>query len=126
MIGPGESKWSYQELDIPLTAINMLLVRITVAKILERVREILQSVPLRPDEKGWNCVGWVKEALEMLGEDDKALGTRAILWETVRDTAPSYCDGKKEAHRFDGKAQPPVDTTWAPTFSLTSGKEVIP
>jgi hypothetical protein len=40
---------------------------------------------------GWNCVGWVKDALELLKADPRALVTSVIEWEIVRDAAMAYC-----------------------------------
>lgn len=58
VLGAGSTRWIYEDVEIPLMATNMLLVCITIAKIqnLEWVCEILQAVPMKPDEDGWNCV----------------------------------------------------------------------
>ncbi|KAJ5189668.1 hypothetical protein N7491_008287 [Penicillium cf. griseofulvum] len=50
----------------------------------------------------WNCVFWVKEALEVIKVDPKALGTSVVGWERVRNEAMAYCQRKKDQHRFDG------------------------
>lgn len=130
ILGPSNSQWVFEEIDIPLRAANMLLVRIAIAKIvkLDRVHEILRSIPIRQGEVGWNCVGWVKEALQLLDVDGEApLGTRVVEWVKVRDAAMSYCNTKKAAHRFDGKAEGAAfDNERPPTFDLMANKETVP
>ena len=60
----------------------MLLIRIVVGKVVDgnRLVEILRNTPIRQGQPGWNCVLWVKEALEMLKVDTKALGTSVVEW----------------------------------------------
>jgi hypothetical protein len=55
-------------------------------------------------QPGWNCVFWVKEALEMLKADPKALGTSVVEWEKVRSEAMGYCQRKKDQHRLMARA----------------------
>ena len=73
----GGSEWYFQGLECSLIATSMLLVRIMIGKVTEgnRVVEILHNTPIRIGQPEWNCVSWVKEALEMLNADGKALGT---------------------------------------------------
>ncbi|KAH0839356.1 hypothetical protein J3R83DRAFT_39 [Lanmaoa asiatica] len=122
----GHSEYFFAEAEVHLKAIQMLLVRVTIAKVKNRDRlaDILRKVPIRQGTPGWNCVGWVKEALELLGDDDEALGTNVIEWEKVRNAAMSYCQRKKDDHRFDGKGN--FDTENAATYDLMEDKEVIP
>jgi hypothetical protein len=130
ILGPSNSQWVFEEIDVSHRATNMLLVRIAIAKIVkvERVREILRATPIRQGETGWNCVGWVKEALQLLDTDGEVpLGTRVIEWVKVRDAAMSYCNAKKAAHRFDGKAEGAAfDIERPPTFDLTTNRETVP
>ncbi|KAL3408143.1 hypothetical protein V8F44DRAFT_504610, partial [Aspergillus fumigatus] len=49
----------------------------------------------------WNCVFWVKEALETLKVNPKALGTSIIKWEKVRSAAMDYCQWKKDQSADD-------------------------
>lgn len=91
---------------------------------MERLLQIIRSIPVRPDEPGWNCVWWVKEALQALKADGKTLGTSVVDWETVRDVAMRYVQKKKDEHRFDGKGN--FDMQKAATFDLIEGKETIP
>ena len=71
---------------------NMQLVRVLVAKVkdLKRIERILRAIPIRQDVRGWNCVDWMREALEALSNDGKALGTAVTNWQTVRDACMNY------------------------------------
>ncbi|KAG9313922.1 hypothetical protein JVU11DRAFT_4694 [Chiua virens] len=128
LIGPQDSQWYFEELDIPFHATNMLLVRIAIAKIedLDRLCHILRAVPIRQGTAGWNCIAWVQEGLALLDEDEKALGTRVIEWANVRNTAITYCNTKKAQHRFDGKGEGDFDIRKPPTFDLITNQEIIP
>lgn len=122
----GGSEWSFEELDCPLYPTNMLLVRIMIGKVKERSRlaVILRNTPIRQDQPGWNCVLWIKEALERVKEDGKALGTSVLEWEKVRDGAMKYCQIKREEHRFDSQGN--FDMRLAATYDLIEQKETIP
>ncbi|KAF5868237.1 uncharacterized protein Bfra_007434 [Botrytis fragariae] len=69
------------------------------------------SIPLRATQ------------LLLLQNDGKTLGTAVIEWATVRDAAMSYCQRKKDEHRFDGVVE--WETDKAATFNLIDGKQVI-
>lgn len=76
----GGSEWRFEERESPLAPTSMLLVRVMVGKVADgnQLVESLRNTPIRQDQPGWNCVAWVKEALEMLKADTKALGTSVI------------------------------------------------
>lgn len=120
------SEWIFEESENALDSSNMILVRILVGKVVDghRVVEILRSTPIRQAEPGWNCVGWVQEALQRLRADGTALGRSSIVeWVVVRDEAMRYCQRKEEEHRFDGKGG--FDMTVIPTYDLIQEKEVV-
>ncbi|OHE90607.1 hypothetical protein CORC01_14091 [Colletotrichum orchidophilum] len=121
-----QSVWQYEELDIPMVPTSMLLVRIMVGKVknMNRLRSIFQRTPVRPDIEGWNCVGWVKEALLTAMQDGRALGTSAGGWQEVRDTAMFYVESKKEVHRFDGTIY--YDPAQVATWDMLEGTELMP
>lgn len=111
-----------------MTVTNMLLIRITIAKILDmdRTLDILRHIPLRPEIYGWDCRSWVQEAIETLDSDGDALGIRVMDWDKVSQKAVSYCDEKKAANRFCGEDN--LYSKYPPTFDFTvcqDGKEVI-
>ena len=104
----------------------MLLVRIMIGKVVDRGRlaGILRKTPLRQGTGGWNCVLWIKEALEKIQADGKALGSSVTAWEKVRVGAMVFCENKKAQHRFDGKGN--FDMTKIATYDLMESKEIIP
>lgn len=81
------------------------------------------SFPIRQGEEACNCVLWVKEALDNLERSKDVIGTCVLDWESVREAALSYCQKKKDQHRFDGKGK--FDTSQVPTYDLIQGKETI-
>lgn len=81
-----------------------------------RLVEILRNTPIRQVEQGWNCVSWVKQALERVKVDSKALGTSVVEWQNVRSTAMGYFQRKKSQHRFDGQGD--FDMRKVPTYDL--------
>lgn len=77
---------------------SAILVPITVGKVkdMKRLMSILHQIPIRTEVKGWNCVAWVKEALETALRDKKTLGTTDNMhWNKIRDTAMWYVEEKK-------------------------------
>lgn len=121
----GGSEWYYEERQCRLRPTTMQLVRIMVGKVTNgnRLAEILRNTPIQQDQPGWNCVSWVKKALETLGTDPKALGTSVVEWDKVRDAAMDYCQRKKDQHRFDSQGN--FDASVVPTYDLMEGKEII-
>ena len=67
---------------------------------------------------------WVKEVLETLQGDGKILGTCVVGWVKIRDAAMTYCQRRKDEHRFDGKGD--FDMTKAATYDLLEEKETVP
>lgn len=86
--------------------------------------ETVRGTPIVQSDPNWNCVTWVKDALETLQVDGRALGTSQLDWKTVRDAAMGYCQEKRVQHRFDGSGT--FDIRKAPTYSLLEGRETIP
>lgn len=103
---------------------NKLLVRILVGKVKNkgRLETLFQSTPIRSNVDGWNCVEWVKEALESAGQDREALGTSITRWQSVRDTAMWYVESKHKAGRFGEH----YNAKEAPTWDMLGGSELIP
>jgi hypothetical protein len=89
----------------------------------DRLRQLLRQIPIRQGEEGWNCVLWVKEALSNLERSKGVIGTCVLDWDAVRGAALSYCQQKKDQHRFDGRGN--FDTSQVPTFDLIQGEETI-
>ncbi|KAB5575995.1 hypothetical protein GE09DRAFT_611771 [Coniochaeta sp. 2T2.1] len=120
------SHWEYENRSISMLPTAMILVRVVVGKIEDNARliSIMESVPVRGNQPGWNCVEWLKEALELLGKDKKALGTSVTDWKTVRDGCMQYVQTKAAQHRFDGQAPGKFDDSKVATYDLLERKEI--
>ncbi|KAI4853172.1 hypothetical protein E4T44_01006 [Aureobasidium sp. EXF-8845] len=122
----GNSEWEFEEAPTTMLPARMIMVRILIAKIesREKLAEILKQIPIRQGQQGWNCVGWIKEALSKLQESTNVTGRSVLEWGVVRNAAMSYCQKKKDQHRFDGEGK--FDTTRVATFDLIQGGETVP
>ncbi|KIW76986.1 hypothetical protein Z517_09430 [Fonsecaea pedrosoi CBS 271.37] len=106
--------WEFEKGTVPLRPTNMLLVRVLIGKVddLSRLDAILCRTPVKDGAKDWNCVAWLKDALELVGKDKAALGTSVIPWDTVRKAAMEYCNQKR---RPDGSLHSMIQGRFQPT-----------
>jgi hypothetical protein len=120
------SSWEFEEAATTMMPSRMIMVRILIAKIesRDRLAALLRRIPIRQGQQGWNCVAWIKEALEQLQVSRDVVGRSVVEWEVVRSAAMEYCQRKRDEHRFDGKGS--FDTMRVATFDLIQGKETIP
>ncbi|KAI9816366.1 MAG: hypothetical protein M1832_005123 [Thelocarpon impressellum] len=118
-------EWYYDEMEISLLASQMILVRVMIGKVIDMHRLVgtLRNVPVVQNDPRWNCVEWVRNALEALRADGHALGTSQLDWNRVRDAAMRYCQQKKDQHRFDGMGA--FNSSEAATYDLLEGRETI-
>ncbi|POS73721.1 hypothetical protein DHEL01_v207890 [Diaporthe helianthi] len=130
--GSTQSRWVFEEREIGMNPTAMILVRVIIGKVvsLERVASVLRNVPVNGGQPGWNCISWLRDALEMLRADGKALsGSRssaAAAWEEDREAALGYVRRKEREHRFDGKAAPGwFDMSRVATYDFLRGEEVV-
>ncbi|KAG7114480.1 hypothetical protein HYQ46_011770 [Verticillium longisporum] len=110
-----------------MMATSMLLVRIMIGKVKDRniLESLLKNTPIQHGVDGWNCVVWVKEALEKALSDKKVLGSpKNINWDGIRDTAMRYVEQKKAEHRFDGQGS--FDQSKVATWDMIDGVERSP
>lgn len=123
--GQPRSAWVFERVSITMAPTMMLLIRVLIAKVAskKRLESVLDSTAIKGGQPGWNCVWWVREALEGLSRDGRALGASVTSWESVRNTAMRYVEAKKAQHRFDGKGG--HDMTQAATWDLLEDKELI-
>lgn len=126
MTESGRWEWYFEERTGGVEANGMLLVRVMIAKIAKREQlvNILRSVPVKQDEAGWNCVAWVKEALEKVCADREVLGTNRTDWADLRKTAMWYIEKKKSEHRFDGQGD--FDMRVVATYDSIDRKDSVP
>ncbi|KAH0370273.1 hypothetical protein KCU65_g2695, partial [Aureobasidium melanogenum] len=121
----GRSAWVFEDKSTTMAPMQMILIRVMIGKVeyTDRLAQLLRRIPIRQKQQGWNCVLWIKEALSELQAATDVMGTSVLEWEAVRNTAISYCQQKRDEHRFDGTVK--VDTSQIPTFDLIQGKETI-
>lgn len=122
-------EWMCEARTIITGATASSLTRLCIAKIVdaERLREVLASVPVRPEVPGWTCKAWVKEALETLKplqEAGDVLGKAVLDWETVHDAAITYTKRKTEEGRFS--RQGAWDLTTVATWDQLTNREIMP
>ena len=122
----GERFWYYAWNRIPLNSTAHLLVRIMVGKIVDekRLLDVLSKVPIVHEDWSWNCVIWVKHALEALQADGRAVGTAVLDWNVVRDKALAYHREKLAQGRL--KEVGMLNRAPSPTYDLLRGEETIP
>ncbi|OJZ90772.1 hypothetical protein ASPFODRAFT_41214 [Aspergillus luchuensis CBS 106.47] len=97
-------KWTFEERSTALD--TMVLARVLIGKVVDRERlvEILRGVPVGGEEEeegeeGWNCVSWVRGAVEAIKRDEddgnEVLGKGSVLeWRVVRDAAMGFAGRK--------------------------------
>lgn len=116
--------WEYQEVKVTMAPTPRLRIRVMIRKIndKQRLMSVLRNTPVRGEGSGWNCVEWLKEALEFVERDDVALRTSVTDWKTVRDAAMWYVEYKHGQGRFDECDGPKR----APTWDIVERRELIP
>ncbi|KAJ9609302.1 hypothetical protein H2204_015561 [Knufia peltigerae] len=121
-VGSDGVHWEFEKRSVSLRPTSMLLVRVLIGKVDDSARldAILRQTPVRDGLDGWNCVAWLKEALELVSKDKKAVGTSVLVWNTVRKTALDYCNQKKADGRFSSARYNPEKV---PTYDLLEHKE---
>lgn len=117
-------QWLYEKKEVSLAPADMLLVRVMIGKVEDkhRLESVLGRVPIRGGTPGWNCVGWIQEALQELERDGKALGTSVTAWQSVRDIAMWYCGHKRSENRFTAQKYNPQK---CPIYDIIEGKETV-
>ncbi|KAG9660229.1 hypothetical protein KCU64_g3329, partial [Aureobasidium melanogenum] len=125
MTQEGKPAWFFEEKPTSMPPMQMILIRVMIGKVEypDRLAQLLQQIPIRQEQQGWNCVLWIKEALSEVQTSANIMGTNVLEWEAVRNAAMSYCQQKKDEHSFDGTMK--VDDTRVPTFDLIQGTETI-
>ncbi|KAF2222573.1 hypothetical protein BDZ85DRAFT_313592 [Elsinoe ampelina] len=73
------------------------LVAVLVAKIEDEARldAILCGVPVVQNDPNWRCRAWVRDAVNAIAADGRAVGTSELVWAEVEDTAKAFV-GRKD------------------------------
>lgn len=102
-----------------------MLVRVVVGRVadMDRLKSLIRQVPvpMHPEDPNWNCVIWVKEALEAVIDDGKALSTSVDSWDKARDEVMWYVEEK-----MDKRGQVSGVKQKVSTWDMLDGKELIP
>ncbi|KYG46425.1 hypothetical protein M433DRAFT_65174 [Acidomyces richmondensis BFW] len=123
-------KWVYEEQEVPMIALNMLLVRVQIGKVdgfdREHLAAKLRRVGVKQDD-AFSCAVWLRLALQTLRDDERLVGVGRFDWEVVRDTALRYCESKTKAQRFDPSyGLGGSDLRTIPTFDIIRWEEIVP
>lgn len=127
-MGQISSKWFFDDSECTFLPADMILVRVRIGKVAnkESLLATIRGTPVKQGTAGWNCIAWVKEALERVQSDGRALSKHLADWETIRTEAMQYVEKKKAQHRFDGKAHVGAfDKDVVPTWDMMKKKETM-
>jgi hypothetical protein len=81
-INPSQTHWIYEEIHVSSRGTPKLLSQTYIGDVVEteRLFEILRDAPVK-QEMGWNCVSWVRGAMEMVWADEVLEGGKRDAWE---------------------------------------------
>lgn len=128
-ITDGQVCWAFEQQECRILASIRLLARIRIAKVkdMDRLGTILHDVPVTPEVQGWNCVHWIRDALQRLAEDDGVLGGKSVLqWEIVRDHSMRFVQQVVESQRLGSMQPGDIDPSAKATLDLLDGGEFMP
>jgi hypothetical protein len=82
---PDQTHWIYEEIHVSARGTPKLLTQTYIGDVIEQERllEILRDAPVK-QEKGWNCVSWVRRAMEMIWAEGILEGGRQDRWEALK------------------------------------------
>jgi len=66
--GPAETAWIYEEINVDASGTPKLLAQILIGDIIdtESLLELIRDLPFVRETEGWNCVGWLKSAVDAI------------------------------------------------------------
>ncbi|KAE9372651.1 hypothetical protein N431DRAFT_439717 [Stipitochalara longipes BDJ] len=95
-INPDETHWIYEEIHVSAHGTPKLLSQTYIGDVAddERLFEILRDAPIK-QENGWNCVSWIKSAMDSIWEEDGLLeGVGDNGWEALKSRALIEADSE--------------------------------
>ena len=117
--GKVHTPWAYESTLIKLTTEPRLLVRVLLGKVHNesKLRDAFSQVPVVQRDKKFNCVEWVRLALQAVAgrEGDMMEDSWKVDWEPLRKTAVEFVERLKKQGRWDvgytgDTALPTIDT----------------
>lgn len=106
-----------------------LLIRVLIAKIADpsSVDASLRGVPIIQESPDWNCISWVRSAIERLNADGVLSESKVVDWSIIDRQCKDYVVKKKEAGRWRAGNSP--DSTHElvkiPTWDMLQEREVV-
>jgi hypothetical protein len=88
--GPDSVTWFFEQLHVDAKGTSKLLTTTPIGKVvdMDRLLEILRDIPIPQNEPDWNCVNWMREALDEISHDQTALEIEGLGadWQALRDS----------------------------------------
>lgn len=74
---PEQTHWLYEEVHVDARGTPKLLAQTLIGEIvdLDRLLDVLRDVLLDQETPGWNCVSWIRSALDAIDEDCEVLSS---------------------------------------------------
>lgn len=119
--------WVYEAVRIDPDSDPRIVVRVLLGDVsrIDLVDSLLGAVPVGQGSKeDFNCVSWIKDALLYLYQVGVISRGDISDWESVKSTALTYVNEKKQQGRFESGWE--GDTSRVATFDRTLGREVYP
>ncbi|KAE9376198.1 hypothetical protein N431DRAFT_437522 [Stipitochalara longipes BDJ] len=84
-IEENQTHWIYEEIRVPAHGTSKLLSQTYLGDVVEEERlvEILRDARVG-QEKGWNCVDWVRGAVDGVWEEEVLEDGRGVGWEALQ------------------------------------------
>jgi hypothetical protein len=95
--------WYYEEAHVAAKGTSKLLATIPVGEVvdMDKMLEILRDIPIQQGDVEWNCVSWMKMAVDELSHDGTALEIHDLGkdWQSLRDSAIWAADQKANQYQ---------------------------
>lgn len=107
-----------------------LLTRVLIAKIGDpsSIDASLRSVPVVQGDPDFNCISWVRSAIETLNAHGVLSVSKFVDWSTIDQQCKDYVAKKKQAGRWS--SSPTSDSKHKfvkiPTWDMLQGREIVP
>ena len=96
---PEQTRWFYEEIHVDARGTPKLLAKTLLGDIhgMERLFEALRDVPLVQQTAGWNCISWIRGALDAIEEDGEVLSGDSYIrdWVELKMLVLDAADAEK-------------------------------
>jgi hypothetical protein len=98
--GPHHTNWLYEEIGVDATGTPKLLTQNLIGDVVdvEGLLELIRDLPIVQTTEGWDCVGWLRSALNAIEEDGHVISVASgeASWERLRKLALLAADTESE------------------------------